>query len=181
MKPDLRNSKCTLALRGTSRLSGAAPRFYPSFQVAITSASRGSETTERNTGVSSVRTISACARNGAGSGVASERRSTTKAPTPTATAASTPMLANSGARPGCRWGAGVNRVGGWEVRAIAPAGRAAGRGPPGRALGLEMRFFDPGPVTRPGVRAPGYDGGLTSDRKSTRLNSSHLVISYAVF
>src|SRR5438445_8869874 len=71
------------------------------------------------------------------------------------------MLANSGARPGCR-GTGVNRVGGWEVRAIAPAGRAAGRGPPGRALGLAMRFFDPGPVTRPGVRAPGYDGGLTS-------------------
>src|SRR2546426_7140762 len=35
----------------------------------------------------------------------------------------------------------------------------------------------------PGRRAPG-DGGcpvLSLDRKSTRLNSSHLVISYAVF
>src|SRR5256885_13145947 len=30
------------------------------------------------------------------------------------------------------------------------------------------------------VRAPGA-GGLAQDRKSTRLNSSHLVISYAVF
>src|SRR5256885_12574425 len=28
---------------------------------------------------------------------------------------------------------------------------------------------------------PGFSNGLDSDRKSTRLNSSHLVISYAVF
>src|SRR2546426_6968205 len=32
--------------------------------------------------------------------------------------------------------------------------------------------------TRAGVRC---DGGARADRKSTRLNSSHLVISYAVF
>src|SRR5256885_10097916 len=28
---------------------------------------------------------------------------------------------------------------------------------------------------------PGFNGRKTADRKSTRLNSSHLVISYAVF
>src|SRR5256885_6369759 len=31
------------------------------------------------------------------------------------------------------------------------------------------------------VRMPGLDGLEATDRKSTRLNSSHLVISYAVF
>src|SRR5256885_15750801 len=30
-------------------------------------------------------------------------------------------------------------------------------------------------------RHSGFPGGITADRKSTRLNSSHLVISYAVF
>src|SRR5256885_9153504 len=32
-----------------------------------------------------------------------------------------------------------------------------------------------------GTICPGFDGGTGQDRKSTRLNSSHLVISYAVF
>src|SRR5256885_3137793 len=32
-----------------------------------------------------------------------------------------------------------------------------------------------------GYKTNSIDGNLTSDRKSTRLNSSHLVISYAVF
>src|SRR5215467_15950833 len=36
----------------------------------------------------------------------------------------------------------------------------------------------PGRPARHAPRLPGFDGG---DRKSTRLNSSHLVISYAVF
>src|SRR2546426_4824219 len=46
-----------------------------------------------------------------------------------------------------------------------------------------------GPYERPAVRLPGSGGAAeiaihakrTLDRKSTRLNSSHLVISYAVF
>src|SRR5205807_7250578 len=37
-----------------------------------------------------------------------------------------------------------------------------------------------GPACRPGP-SPGCAGGSWRDRKSTRLNSSHLVISYAVF
>src|SRR5205807_8478618 len=37
----------------------------------------------------------------------------------------------------------------------------------------------PGPV--PGGRAAAAGRGRAEDRKSTRLNSSHLVISYAVF
>src|SRR5438034_6305847 len=43
------------------------------------------------------------------------------------------------------------------------------------------------PVTRPGCeraarrRRPGPAGAAAPDRKSTRLNSSHTVISYAVF
>src|SRR2546426_11832266 len=38
----------------------------------------------------------------------------------------------------------------------------------------------PGPPRAPGV-VHGARGGPGRDRKSTRLNSSHLVISYAVF
>src|SRR5256885_6757873 len=37
------------------------------------------------------------------------------------------------------------------------------------------------PAARWARRAAGEGGGMTEDRKSTRLNSSHLVISYAVF
>src|SRR5256885_10476644 len=40
-----------------------------------------------------------------------------------------------------------------------------------KALVVEVRWEGHGPALRP----------LTGDRKSTRLNSSHLVISYAVF
>src|SRR2546426_2999484 len=41
---------------------------------------------------------------------------------------------------------------------------------------------DDGPGhTRPGERPGDGHGTTVSDRKSTRLNSSHLVISYAVF
>src|SRR2546426_1372605 len=35
--------------------------------------------------------------------------------------------------------------------------------------------------TSPTLQTTGVDIGLVADRKSTRLNSSHLVISYAVF
>src|SRR5256885_9595897 len=45
-----------------------------------------------------------------------------------------------------------------------------------------FRSIDPGRVRRPGQRpAAGRLLGRGTDRKSTRLNSSHLVISYAVF
>src|SRR5256885_5766860 len=37
------------------------------------------------------------------------------------------------------------------------------------------------PRTRRYFSVPGYDRSALEDRKSTRLNSSHLVISYAVF
>src|SRR5256885_5041722 len=42
-------------------------------------------------------------------------------------------------------------------------------------IGNELRQI------RPGLRLPGADLSKLVDRKSTRLNSSHLVISYAVF
>src|SRR5256885_16851514 len=41
----------------------------------------------------------------------------------------------------------------------------------------KLRLADLGPV----VGAPSTKQGQKTDRKSTRLNSSHLVISYAVF
>src|SRR5256885_11445605 len=43
---------------------------------------------------------------------------------------------------------------------------------------------DAGPAAaqrRLGLRMPRHRAGASKDRKSTRLNSSHLVISYAVF
>src|SRR5256885_9432780 len=52
------------------------------------------------------------------------------------------------------------------------------RRPSGRRLSSRLRVFPVAPS-----RVPGYcffPGG-SLDRKSTRLNSSHLVISYAVF
>src|SRR5256885_11103990 len=53
-------------------------------------------------------------------------------------------------------------------------------GPPGRAGGRPARGGDAAP--RPHDPAhPRALGGAGGDRKSTRLNSSHLVISYAVF
>src|SRR5256885_3675629 len=48
------------------------------------------------------------------------------------------------------------------------------------AVQLLAKFFEaPGAVPKLGV--PSGDFALSRDRKSTRLNSSHLVISYAVF
>src|SRR5260221_10000971 len=44
---------------------------------------------------------------------------------------------------------------------------------PGRTL-RAIPEWKPGP-------APGFHSGMARDRKSTRLNSSHTVISYAVF
>src|SRR5256885_9894166 len=44
-------------------------------------------------------------------------------------------------------------------------------------------LLDPGPFRSPSCGPPCVvrDGSACTDRKSTRLNSSHLVISYAVF
>src|SRR5256885_5187360 len=64
-------------------------------------------------------------------------------------------------------------------RSDAGGGRAARRlqGRAARTPGRDLVGVDPGVVRRDGPA-----GGLAdSDRKSTRLNSSHLVISYAVF
>src|SRR5256885_10459643 len=49
-----------------------------------------------------------------------------------------------------------------------------------RAQGLEMEVIAYDPAV-PRERAEQFNVALISDRKSTRLNSSHLVISYAVF
>src|SRR5256885_4083185 len=48
---------------------------------------------------------------------------------------------------------------------------------PDRLLALHAQHQ---PAVRP-VRITGHAAGRRADRKSTRLNSSHLVISYAVF
>src|SRR5256885_6982585 len=51
------------------------------------------------------------------------------------------------------------------------------------AISVRRRLSpSPAPREREGPRAQRWEGeGLSKDRKSTRLNSSHLVISYAVF
>src|SRR2546426_7675646 len=67
-----------------------------------------------------------------------------------------------------------------------PISRRASPGPraaPGRAARDRRAAASPGPRRQAG--SPPLAGaahrGLPADRKSTRLNSSHLVISYAVF
>src|SRR2546430_7453474 len=50
-----------------------------------------------------------------------------------------------------------------------------------RQRGLQSRHFDPGLPLHCRVRKRQLDSQLGSDRKSTRLNSSHSQISYAVF
>src|SRR5690606_41981736 len=77
-------------------------------------------------------------------------------------------------------------------RGPAAAGRAGpGAGAPGARghlspAGLERGSADvrphhqPAPAGRRGGRGPGRAAGVRGDRKSTRLNSSHVKISYAV-
>src|SRR2546426_7200081 len=65
-------------------------------------------------------------------------------------------------------------------RAAAVAAKRA------RALGAKQLVFAVAPEARNGVSArdlgqTAVEGAAQGDRKSTRLNSSHLVISYAVF
>src|ERR1022692_1968765 len=76
-----------------------------------------------------------------------------------------------GGLPGC---AGV----GPAVSAGSSAGRSHGKGRGRGWHGLRSRRDKSSPAPLPGT---GGVGELLSDRKSTRLNSSHLVISYAVF
>src|SRR5205807_3727032 len=53
--------------------------------------------------------------------------------------------------------------------------------PNGRALGLYHALRSLGSADPPAGRGNGLGRWVFGDRKSTRLNSSHLVISYAVF
>src|SRR5256885_5393659 len=64
-----------------------------------------------------------------------------------------------------------------------PAPRGRPRGPPGRSHSLRARPRPPCPVRAPAGRQSPHrrPTACGRDRKSTRLNSSHLVISYAVF
>src|SRR5256885_5139627 len=78
---------------------------------------------------------------------------------------------------------GPRHVDGLEVREVTvrPERVREGRHEPRRAQRLEPGL-EPGADDVERSRAP-IDPGLdaSEDRKSTRLNSSHLVISYAVF
>src|SRR2546426_5006832 len=51
----------------------------------------------------------------------------------------------------------------------------------GRRPGITARFYGLPRLRRLGFHEPPQDAPAPPDRKSTRLNSSHLVISYAVF
>src|SRR5256885_4934029 len=51
----------------------------------------------------------------------------------------------------------------------------------GRTLLRQLQPRDPGGASATAISASVTPGSPTRDRKSTRLNSSHLVISYAVF
>src|SRR5256885_11825460 len=65
------------------------------------------------------------------------------------------------------------------IAALARHMRHAGRRAP--PLPRSVRVADHADDADHGVRRPLGLGGRMLDRKSTRLNSSHLVISYAVF
>src|SRR5690625_5834779 len=101
-----------------------------------------------------------------------------------------------------RSGRGIGgRTGGWAEGAVARGGWAAGWRPVREmsARGRRQVLGAPGPQGGQGAIGPrsfGRDGGLevslpgqpvlhdgagAEDRKSTRLNSSHVAISYAVF
>src|SRR6266508_3367782 len=61
------------------------------------------------------------------------------------------------------------------------AARGGGRDPAGRWSGRRKNRPGPGHRARTGNRRTGDQPHLHLDRKSTRLNSSHVAISYAVF
>src|SRR5256885_10826682 len=62
----------------------------------------------------------------------------------------------------------------FRSRDLALSGPAHGRATSGRKLRVGVRHIHRRPASR-------HREALHEDRKSTRLNSSHLVISYAVF
>src|SRR5258708_27525170 len=51
----------------------------------------------------------------------------------------------------------------------------------GKTVSTEFAYFEPGPTRNPHNLAHTPGGSRVGDRKSTRLNSSHQIISYAVF
>src|SRR2546426_8623179 len=61
--------------------------------------------------------------------------------------------------------------------AFASSGRISGSGLASARISGRSAIF----LTIEGFRTPPADSPRNTDRKSTRLNSSHLVISYAVF
>src|SRR5690606_41943839 len=82
-------------------------------------------------------------------------------------------------------GLGADRLGGADggsgLVGQAPGRMVRGRLPHPRPVGPHSRG-DPQPRLQapPGQRAPAASGEPPQDRKSTRLNSSHVKISYAV-
>src|SRR5256885_9963805 len=67
-------------------------------------------------------------------------------------------------------------------RSLAGFQEADHLGDPARSLlGLAFRGVDPAQIAAPVELGEGIEERTGPDRKSTRLNSSHLVISYAVF
>src|SRR3712207_7215771 len=62
-----------------------------------------------------------------------------------------------------------------------PHHRVADPGDPAGHVGLARYFFGVNPKCAPTAFDPAKRVGSSTDRKSTRLNSSHANISYAVF
>src|SRR5256885_5554927 len=69
------------------------------------------------------------------------------------------------------------------MQRIAPEATTWTLGLPGpRQVAVAASWREPGAATgRAGTKRAEIDAATGEDRKSTRLNSSHLVISYAVF
>src|SRR5690606_6123802 len=92
-----------------------------------------------------------------------------------------------GATPRLAWtsppcGAGFMPADGVSPGTRGPAGAGFGRDKPGPThRSSPARHRAPIPSPRPREPAPGHASAGVEDRKSTRLNSSHVKISYAVF
>src|SRR5437899_10947229 len=89
-------------------------------------------------------------------------------------------LPTQGGRPAGRTGLAANAAG---YRRSAPPGRSLAKspGPLLRRAGQRRRQRHPGGTAGPAHGADPVESNPGEDRKSTRLNSSHLGISYAVF
>src|SRR2546430_6322329 len=64
-------------------------------------------------------------------------------------------------------------------RGVGPGAGGIGRGGAGNRAAVDREMHDRAGIAGSGQRRGG--GGTSADRKSTRLNSSHSQISYAVF